>query len=283
MKTLLLAISIFAMSLLSAQNCVLQNPDFETYSPLVLGTDTIHVPNDYNPLLSLLLSTLNGGIPGIDTTHDAYSGNVALEFYRDTTNNVPFGGDVLAIIPCSQYPSLNGYYKLENPGVGDSAAIGIIATAYDTLNNRRDTVINEGLFLGAASSYTAFNFTPVPISFSLNIDTIQLYIIYLPMGDQTSFKLDSLTLNTFVVGLEDQGSTPKTEAIRFYPNPSMGLLHIEAEEAIDQPLQIVNHSGQVVLEERLTKISSQIDISHLANGVYFVRYGDRVQKLLLAE
>lgn len=278
-------IALFFVVNLSAQQCSLPNPSFENHSSLDLGSDTIEVPNGYNPFLTLLLSVIGGGAPGVDTTHDAYSGNLALELYRDTANNVLFGGDVLAILPCSQYPSLNGYYKLENPALGDSAVIGIVATGYDTLNNRRDTVINEALVLGAVANYTAFHFTPIPNNFSTDIDTIQFLLAYLPQGDLTSFKIDSLTLNTFVVGLDEELSDDEQSeaSIKVFPNPSKGQFRLEVEEVLNFPLQISNMNGQIIYEKLVISQNSLIDLSAFPDGMYFLKYGEEIRKVVVTK
>lgn len=282
MKTVLLALTFFLinLNLLHSQSCTLQNPSFELYNPLVIGQDTLQVPANYNPFISLVFSIFAGGVPGIDTTHDAQSGNLALRLFRDTANNVPIGGDAISIIPCNSYVTLSGFYKLENPGPNDSALIGITATYYDQVNQRRDTVIDEGIFLGAAANYTAFSFTPLPTNLTLPIDTVILTTLYFPQGNQTSFKLDNLSLTRWAVNLEE--SSKITNEFKVYPNPAKDFIVVENAE-LGKVMQLMNMSGQILIEQQIISKREQLELDSYPQGIYFLRVGEQIQKVVLSK
>jgi len=87
--------------------------------------------------------------------------------------------------------------------------------------------------------------------------------------------------------------SPATTGVRelsgsfgFYPNPSTGLVNFELKNSnADAELTILNSKGQVASISRITKGSSQIDLSHLPKGIYYVKLAGKgskdLQKLIL--
>lgn len=227
----------------------------------------------------MIFAAFGAGLPGVDTTHDAQSGNYALKLFKDTLNNYPIGGDVLATFPCNSYVNLSGFYKLENPGPQDSAAVGFIATSWNSTTQTRDTIINDGIQLGAASNYTAFSFTPMVLNFNATIDTVQFLALYLPQNDQSSFKLDNLTIGTWAVGEADLST--KDQELKVYPNPTRDRLTIEYAQNAEL-IQLMNINGQVLLDQRISQSKEQIDLSSFAEGIYFLRIGEKVQRVVVS-
>lgn len=66
-----------------------------------------------------------------------------------------------------------------------------------------------------------------------------------------------------------------------YPNPSNGQLSIELNEYSTLPLQIFDLSGKIVQEFQLSSRRNNLDLTDLAEGIYFVRYGEFTQKLII--
>ena len=57
-----------------------------------------------------------------------------------------------------------------------------------------------------------------------------------------------------------------------YPNPANGFIIIaQSENSPQSHLTILNLSGQEILHQTFTKAATNIDISALPQGVYFVR------------
>ena len=69
------------------------------------------------------------------------------------------------------------------------------------------------------------------------------------------------------------------EGLKFYPNPIQNVLNIEAQKTI-QTVKIYSISGQEVLSLKPNTNRQQIDMSHLSNGIYFVKV--QVNKQLTA-
>jgi len=82
------------------------------------------------------------------------------------------------------------------------------------------------------------------------------------------YDCDSVIGLTLMV-LEGVGESAET-AIQVWPNPTHGLLHIEAEDM--DKVEICNLLGQVVLQAE--KVET-IDLSNLEKGIYFVMVSDK--------
>ena len=63
--------------------------------------------------------------------------------------------------------------------------------------------------------------------------------------------------------------------IIIYPNPTNGILFVETRRATSLQAEteyiITNMTGQTLLSGHITDESQQIDVSGLAEGMYFVR------------
>jgi hypothetical protein len=69
--------------------------------------------------------------------------------------------------------------------------------------------------------------------------------------------------------------------ISIFPNPSKGEFFIELEEFSTTPLQILDLSGKVIREFQLISSRTNLDLTGLAEGVYFVMYGEVTKKLVI--
>jgi len=63
---------------------------------------------------------------------------------------------------------------------------------------------------------------------------------------------------------------PNTLEITLYPNPSRNNINIVTTEADNATMQIINNLGQIVMQQSLTQNTTQVDISGLKSGIYFV-------------
>lgn len=74
-----------------------------------------------------------------------------------------------------------------------------------------------------------------------------------------------------------------------YPNPSQGLISIrfEGKESLyeNSSLSIINHLGQSILSQNLNEVNTDLNLSELSKGIYFVKIenGDSysIQKIVL--
>jgi hypothetical protein len=76
------------------------------------------------------------------------------------------------------------------------------------------------------------------------------------------------------------------QSIAVYPNPSTGLLYVDAEETLQ--LSVFNLAGQLMLQETIQPRRA-LDITRLGNGAYFIKLTDdkgtayATQKLMLVK
>jgi len=78
--------------------------------------------------------------------------------------------------------------------------------------------------------------------------------------------------------------TSANNKIAIYPNPTTGHLRVSGDilDGKDREIIIYDVVGQVVFTSQLSKLSPEttIDISHLANGLYFLKVGGKMFKIM---
>jgi hypothetical protein len=74
----------------------------------------------------------------------------------------------------------------------------------------------------------------------------------------------------------------KEQKLSFYPNPVKDNLIIESNASTRGIIQIIDLKGKVIKEIQLTSKRELIDLSQLSNGMYFVKFEDQSQKLMIA-
>jgi hypothetical protein len=83
--------------------------------------------------------------------------------------------------------------------------------------------------------------------------------------------------NVGIVGANNYSPLPK-----IYPNPTTGQLTINKEINSLANIEIYNIAGQVVGAYRIRPENTEttIDISHLANGLYFLKIDNKMYKII---
>jgi hypothetical protein len=61
-----------------------------------------------------------------------------------------------------------------------------------------------------------------------------------------------------------------TLELHVYPNPTSGVLKIVSDEVMEQ-IEIVDVMGKTVYNSEFLILNSELDISHLAEGVYYLK------------
>ena len=94
----------------------------------------------------------------------------------------------------------------------------------------------------------------------------QPYVAYEDYG--TDFKATVMKYDSVYVGVKE----PQESRISLYPNPATDKITVETLGTTGKSnLAIVNLEGQRLITRQITKPKTQIDISSLPSGVYFVR------------
>jgi hypothetical protein len=90
----------------------------------------------------------------------------------------------------------------------------------------------------------------------------------------------ALTLDTLSsTGVEKVLSEEKTTENFIYPNPAKNKIYINLNTERQIYVQILDASGRTMINTSYN--SSGIDVSKLTNGAYFVKAGNRVQKIII--
>jgi len=66
-----------------------------------------------------------------------------------------------------------------------------------------------------------------------------------------------------------------------YPNPTTNTLHIQSTQSNNSNVKIYDAIGQLYLDEKLTNQNTSFNIQHLQSGIYFIKVGDAVKKLVV--
>lgn len=68
-------------------------------------------------------------------------------------------------------------------------------------------------------------------------------------------------------------------SINLYPNPTSDAVHIHASaELIGASYRVITSYGSEVLQGNIIGIDKQLDLRDLAEGVYFINVGDKLQQ-----
>jgi len=92
---------------------------------------------------------------------------------------------------------------------------------------------------------------------------------------------DHIHLSTFsvspAVGISENNAK---DSFMVYPNPTDGLVNIKLEENADK-IEVLNLHGQMVHQEEAIGTSFQMDLGSLQKGIYFIRAGNNIQRIIL--
>lgn len=214
------------------------------------------------------------------------SDTVGFLFYaQDVGDEGPFGGYPVPV-GAESPKKLSGYYQYHPVG-NDTAIAYLVMTAYDAVNNKRDTVGMYGIPLPEALTYTAFQIeTPliaVADSFVLAFGSSDFdqTIGQSPVGIGSYLLLDALTFDTT---LWADGIFDEIEEISasLYPIPTDRYLTVQTSEIQTEELSIKIYSlhGKLLKEESWTgQVPATIDLNDFPAGYYLFKMstvsGDR--------
>ncbi len=81
-----------------------------------------------------------------------------------------------------------------------------------------------------------------------------------------------------VAGAED---LPTNSELRFYPNPTTGIVHLSGLNPSESLLNVYNLSGVKVISVRLNSLHSEIDLGSLPSGIYLLQAGSVTERIVL--
>jgi photosystem II stability/assembly factor-like uncharacterized protein len=147
--------------------------------------------------------------------------------------------------------------------------IGQITSMYFTDSNTGFVVGYGGIILKTSDGGTTWTSQSSGVTCNLNsvffVDANTGYTV----GDNGVI-LKTTNGGGYPLGIKDQPS--KTNELKIYPNPSSNLVTIETlSNPTHSQISIMNSNGQEVITHKVNNLKTQIDISRLSSGVYFMR------------
>lgn len=116
---------------------------------------------------------------------------------------------------------------------------------------------------------------------------IDTYKIVTETAETSAESTVALTTENAVVGADmmlkvqdvvDALEAPAVTAFKLYPNPTTDKFYIQT--ALADVARIYNSLGQMVMEQHLMSGKNQLDVQHLNKGMYIVKVGMHLQKLI---
>ena len=159
-----------------------------------------------------------------------------------------------------------------------------LLTAFSTITNTTCDTCSDGKIIisvnGGTPSYT--------YTWSDSLTAITNYRYDLPAGTYTVTVTDNngctTMLNPTIYTPTSVYNVEYDLTINIYPNPSNGAVTIELNEAPQQPyrLEIINLLGQVLYSDLIIDEITNLDLSSLSSGTYFIQInGIKTQELVL--
>ena len=70
--------------------------------------------------------------------------------------------------------------------------------------------------------------------------------------------------------------------MQIFPNPlsNENLQLIVPENLIGEHVEVLDVAGRKFFEEKINSVHSQIALTHLSNGIYFVRVNEQIKKFI---
>jgi hypothetical protein len=119
---------------------------------------------------------------------------------------------------------------------------------------------------------------------STNLGDITMYTAVNAANGNGQNSGDQIHLSQFSFAYSTVGISENTKETIFnvYPVPSTGLVNIaNIETTSDNRIAVVTLTGQVVYQDELSDVTTQLDLSYLEKGIYFVKIGKSTQRIIL--
>jgi hypothetical protein len=140
-----------------------------------------------------------------------------------------------------------------------------------TIGNKVTSIATDAFFCPGLTEIHSKNPTPPTIRKYAFYEVNKTYCkLYVPKGSYDAYKNASYWREFYNIIEEDATGIEDVsmQNISLYPNPAKDDLFISSDSPIEK-IEIYNLSGLRILAE--ANFAKKIDVSHLANGIYFVR------------
>jgi hypothetical protein len=227
------------------------------------GTAAVNVTVSPTPTISVTGNTL---ICGTGTNVLTASGGVTYSWSTGATTST-----------IGASPSVTTVYTVVGTGTlagncSGNSTVSIIVSSNPTVVVTGGGTICAGnstvLTAGGANTYSwNTGATTTTISVSPTVNTT-----YTAIGTNTAGCANTATAGIVVspcTGL--QTSNLNLQNLLVYPNPSNGEFTVELKNGLNKTIEVTDLTGRVILSNTTSKDKVNVNISHLANGIYYVK------------
>jgi hypothetical protein len=175
-----------------------------------------------------------------------------------------------------------GVYLDTVPAISGCDSINVLILVIDTVNSgiTQSGLVLSSNQLGATYQWLDCNNGNAPItganSQSYTVTVNGNYAVEIGLNSCTDTSICTNIINVGVEQLELNSS------LSLYPNPTKSSFTIELGQQTNyEILQIFDLSGNLIKEQQIQSNKEVIDVSKFADGIYMVKYGDVIKKLIL--
>ena len=219
---------------------------------------------------------INGNFTGFDATFGAE------DYIKTIAEVLEFGGDIDEEL-CWESPVLD----ISAAGGTVSASVDIVWTGHDALDYVDvEYQVDSGSWLQIPNAFGAGTHT-IDFAGSSNTGSATIYQTGLNGGTlsirvcvDTNTSAENTTIDNVTVPEADVVLSVDDEIlaklIRIYPNPTSESLSIQiTPELLNESYKIYDVLGKTMLEGTLSSDQTNIKVSDLSNGIYFISLGDK--------
>ena len=155
---------------------------------------------------------------------------------------------------------------------------------YDGVSNPNTATWSEitGFNLSTTADYTWESSGNIDIS-NIVGENVRIAFKYTSTDTESrKWQIDDILL----VGTNSNASVNEVKSEKLfsiYPNPSQDILVVETNSLNDQNGQIYNIQGQIIKSFIIKGLQTKISVADWPSGIYFVKIGNNVQKLIVSD
>lgn len=247
-------------------------------------TNGIQTSYDFN---SITQSWAGLGLPFSNQTTHAHSGGVAM-FYtlNNTTMGAPNGTyETMNILPCMDVTT-GDTYKISfwkksatATGLAVNGQTGVFSGLANDIASMTDVLLPYSALVPTALPVTA-GWLKDSVNYVATATETRYFAIggkgvLAAASEQINIRLDDIKIEKVTSGVGIK-SIAANNSISIFPNPTTGLLNINAVE-VNSSIEVYNVIGDKVYTNSLVKGNNVVDLSGLANGAYFVKLNSNNQ------
>ncbi|ABG60747.1 PCMD domain-containing protein [Cytophaga hutchinsonii] len=288
-----LYILIFACLAISAQGQQLLNSDFENWTnhPGSGGYSSYDEADNWASG-NAAVNIAPGLTPPTTKTTDAQHGNAAVKlttqsiFGQIAAGNLFTGKFQLNLsnpvksvqmgIPYVSRPSaFNVYYKYA-PVNGDSCAIYVLLTKYNTSTKKTDT-IGRGHFSSTAN-VSVYTLLHIPVTYTSTAAPDSIAMVFTSSADGGNFRGQvgsSLTVDNFSLEFEELSIATSLAAVSavLYPNPAQSRVALSNAPSESGTVYFYNVAGKLVSSQKWTgTVSPEFALDNMPAGFYTCKF-----------